>query len=110
MKLYQLWLIVLKISMIVQVFLILIQKQAETSIEYLITDILFKISLGIFLILYFYINGAPRINGIDEIFVGFGGFLLIFDALYNILPKILEKYGLYFNPYTLTVSRTPFKK
>ena len=106
MKLYQIWLIVLKLAMGVQVLLILGNKQTEDHVAYLLTDLLFKTSLGIFLILYFYINGAPKINGLDELFIGFGGVLLIFDGWYDVFPKILKKYGIYFNPYTLRVSKT----
>jgi len=93
--------------MIIQVGLILGNKETEDHTIYLVTDLLFKTSLGIFLILYFYIHGAPKVSGIDELFIGFGGFLLIFDAWYDVFPKILKKYGIYFNPYTLTVSKTP---
>ena len=107
MKLYQGWLVILKFAMIIQIGLILIGKQKEDDIVYLITDILFKTSLGIFLIAYFYLHGAPKVGGMDELFIGFAGFLLIFHAWYDIFPEVLEKYGIYFNPYTLRVSETP---
>jgi len=107
MKAYKIWLIILKFSMIIQVTLILAKVQSQDDTAYLITDMLFKISLGIFLILYFYINGSPMFDGWDEVFISFAGTLLIFDALYNILPKLLAKYEVYFNPYTLSVSNTP---
>jgi hypothetical protein len=107
MKFYQLWLIILKLAMAIQVGLILGNKQTEDHVVYLLTDLLFKTSLGIFLIFYFYINGAPKISGLDELFIGFGGALLIFDAWYDVFPKILEKYGIYFNPYTLRLSKAP---
>jgi hypothetical protein len=107
MKAYKIWLIILKFAMIIQVALILAKVQSQDDTAYLVTDILFKISLGTFLMLYFYINGSPMFDGWDEVFIGFGGALLIFDALYNILPKLLAKYKIYFNPYTLSVSKEP---
>jgi hypothetical protein len=107
MKAYKIWLIILKFAMIIQFVLIFTKVQSEHDTVYLITDMLFKISLGTFLILYFYINGSPMFDGWDEVFIGFGGTLLIFDALYNVLPKILANYKIYFNPYTLTVSNAP---
>ena len=110
MKAYKIWLIILKFAMIIQVTLILAKVQSEEETPYLVTDILFKISLGIFLMMYFYINGAPMFDGWDEVFISFGGALLIFDALYNILPKLLAKYKIYFNPYTFSVSNTPATK
>ena len=100
MKLYQAWLIILKFAMVIQVTLILARVHTEEHVAYLITDILFKSSLGIFLILYFYINGSPAFDGWDEVFVGFGGALLMFDAWYTVFPKLLKHYNIYFNPYT----------
>jgi len=105
MKLYQIWIIVLKISMIIQIALILGNKHTEDDIVYLITDMLFKTSLGIFLIFYFSVNSVASINGWDKLFIEFGGVLLMFDAWYDDFPKILEKYGIYFNPYTLTIKK-----
>ena len=107
MKAYKIWLIFLKVAMIVQVTLIVAKLETEEHMAYLITDILFKTSLGIFLIMYFYINGSPIFDGWDEIFISFGGGLLVFDAWYNTFPKILRQYGYYLNPYTFYFSDRP---
>ena len=100
MKLYQAWLIILRLAMIIQVTLIFARVQPEEHVSYLITDILFKTSLGIFLIIYFYINGTTSFDNWDEVFIGFGGGILIFDAWSIVFPKLLRKYNIYFNPYT----------
>ena len=110
MKPYIIVLFVLKLSLIIQICLILAKIETETDIPYLISDFFFKICLGLFLIFYFYISGSPSFQIDDELFISFGGGLLVFDAFYNVLPKLLAKFGLYFDPYTLTLSSKPITK
>jgi len=107
MKLHIIVLLFLKVSMIVQVVLILAKVQTSDSIVYLISDMLFKGLLGAFLFMYFLINGSPGFDSWDEVFIGFGGVLLMFDAFYNVFPKVLAKYNIHFNPYTLDLSSPP---
>jgi hypothetical protein len=96
--------------MIVQIILILAKVEDEEHIAYLINDILFKTFLGLFLILFFYIHGSPLVDTWDELFIGFGGVLLVFDAFYNVFPKLLKKFQIYFNPYTFYLSKVPENK
>ncbi len=110
MKAYKLWLIFLKVAMILQFVLISVGVLGDDHISYLITDLVFKTSLGTFLMVYFYLNGSPAIDGWDELFISFGGGLLIFDAWYNTFPKILRLYGYYLNPYTFYFSDKPETK
>jgi len=109
MKVYVIVLILLKISMIIQTGVILIGVNGfdQNHLAYLISDLLFKTILGLFLILFFYINGSSNFDTWDEVFIGFGGALLVFDAFYNVFPKILKKFDIYFNPYTFYLSRVP---
>lgn len=107
MKAYVIVLLMLKVSMIIQVILILAKVQTSDSIVYLFSDMLFKGLLGAFLFVYFLLNGSPSFDSWDEVFIGFGGVLLMFDALYNVFPKILQKYNIHFNPYTLDLSSPP---
>ena len=109
MKVYVIVLILLKISMIIQTGVILIGVNGfdQNHLAYLISDLLFKTILGLFLILFFYINGSSNFDTWDEVFIGFGGALLVFDAFYNVFPKILKKFNIYFNPYTFYLSRVP---
>jgi hypothetical protein len=109
MKVYVIVLILLKISMIIQTGVILIGVNGfdQNHLAYLISDLLFKTILGLFLILFFYINGSSNFDTWDEVFIGFGGALLVFDAFYNVFPKILKKFDVYFNPYTFYLSRVP---
>ena len=110
MKAYVVILLLLKLSMFIQIILILAKVEDEEHIAYLINDILFKTVLGTFLILYFYINGSPNLDTWDELFIGFGGVLLVFDAFYNVFPKLLKKFQIYFNPYTFYLSKVPENK
>jgi hypothetical protein len=95
--------------MIIQTGVILIGVNGfdQNHLAYLISDLLFKTILGLFLILFFYINGSSNFDTWDEVFIGFGGALLVFDAFYNVFPKILKKFNIYFNPYTFYLSRVP---
>lgn len=107
MKAYVVVLLILKLSMMIQVALILAKIQTEDHIAYLISDTLFKGLLGLFLIMYFFINGTSGVDNWDEIFIGFGGALLIFDAFYNVFPKVLKHFNIHFNPYTFYLSTHP---
>jgi hypothetical protein len=95
--------------MIIQTGVILIGVNGfdQNHLAYLISDLLFKTILGLFLILFFYINGSSNFDTWDEVFIGFGGALLVFDAFYNVFPKILKKFNIYFNPYTFYLSKVP---
>jgi hypothetical protein len=95
--------------MIIQTGVILIGVNGfdQNHLAYLISDLLFKTILGLFLIMFFYINGSSNFDTWDEVFIGFGGALLVFDAFYNVFPKILKKFDVYFNPYTFYLSKVP---
>ena len=112
MKVYVIVLILLKISMIIQTGVILIGVNGfdQNHLAYLISDFLFKTILGLFLIIFFYINGSSNFDTWDEVFIGFGGALLVFDGFYNVFPKILKKFDIYFNPYTFYLSKVPENK
>ena len=107
MKAHVIVLLALKLSMTIQLILILAKVQQQDSVAYLISDLLFKGLLGAFLFMYFVINGSPSFDSWDEVFIGFGGVLLMFDALYNVFPKVIAKFNIHFNPYTLDLSAPP---
>ena len=89
MKAYVVVLLLLKISMIIQISLIFggLDGFNEDHLVYLISDLLFKTILGLFLIFFFYINGSSNFDTWDEVFIGFGGVLLV-----------LKIFDIYFNP------------
>ena len=102
MKFHTIYFLFLKALFFVQFILISLQKQSETSISYLITDFIFKMSIGLFLVLYFYFNHLPGLYVWDKLVISFGGILLMFDAVYNVLPRIVLNFGVIFNPFSLT--------
>jgi len=104
MKPHVIILLALKISMAIQLTLILARVETEDHLAYLISDTLFKTFLGLFLIMYFYFHGSANFDSWDEVFIGFGGALLLFDAFYNVFPKVLAKFNVHFNPYTLSTT------
>ena len=75
---------------------------SEHNIIYLSTDFVFKLSIGLFLVLYFLLNDLPKLYGYDKLVISFGGALLVYDAFFNVLPKVLLEFRLGFNPYSLT--------
>lgn len=100
MKLHTLYFIILKISFVTQFFLVITGKMSEHSILYLANDFVFKMSLGLFLMLYFLLNDIPKLYGYDKIVISFGGALLVYDAFYNVLPRLLQKFNIGFNPFS----------
>ena len=98
MNAFDVYMILLKIVVSVQFMLILLEKQSITSIEFLISEMIFKISLGIFLIVFFWLNKISEIRGSDKVIIGFAGVVLIYDAIHINLPNILNVYGIEFKP------------
>jgi len=79
--------------MIIQTILILFQKETPNNISYLVSDIIFKLSLGIFLMIFFTFKKIPGLDVYDRFIASFAGALLSFDAVYIGLPILLTKLG-----------------
>ena len=101
MKIYEFIIIFLKVSLFVQICLIMAKLQKPDSLYYLFSDLLFKLCLGIFLITFFYFNQSTGVDTWDELIISFGGVVLIYDAWIMDIPAILKVYDIKFNPYTL---------
>ena len=101
MKVHTLYFLILKVSFVIQFFLVITGQMSEHHILYLINDFLFKMSLGLFLILYFMFNNIPDLYTYDKLVISFGGALLVYDSIYNVLPKVLNNYNIAFNPFSL---------
>ena len=102
MKVHTLYFLILKVSFVIQFILVITGQISEHSILYLGNDFVFKMSLGLFLILYFMFNNIPDLYTYDKVVISFGGALLVYDSFYNVLPKVLEKFNIGFNPFSLT--------
>ena len=103
---FDLYIIGLKISLTVQFILIMMKLHSDTSMIYLASDMLFKISIGLFLIFFFILNKVTEINIYDKTVITLAGIVLIYDAIYFNLSKILSLYNIQFNPYTFLQNLT----
>ena len=93
MFLYEAYFIILKIVIVIQFILIFIQKQSLNSIYYIGSDLVFKISLGLFLFFYFFKTNVTGLRSFDKYIVSFAGSLLIFDAMTHTLPRFLAHFN-----------------
>lgn len=101
---FNIYIIFLKLTLSAQLFLIFIKKHSETSIIFLVTNMLFKMSLGIFLMSFFVLNKITEIDNSDKLVIVFAGVILIYDSIFIDLPKALKVYEINFSPYTLIQS------
>jgi len=86
--------ILLKVIIGIQFALIFLQKESVNSALYVLFDIVFKISLGLFLMVFFFAEKFNGIHVIDRYIISLAGGLLFFDALTGSVPKFLSKYGI----------------
>ena len=47
-------------------------------------------------------NNIPDLYAYDKVVISFGGALLVYDSFYNVLPKLLNKFNVGFNPFSVT--------
>jgi len=93
MKAYHVYFFFLKFLLIIQTVLILMQKENPNQISYIACDIIFKVSLGIFLMIFFTFKRVEGLDFYDRFIASFAGVLLTFDAVYISLPILLTKLG-----------------
>jgi hypothetical protein len=88
MKLYQIYFFFLKIVVLAQVvFLALGYKVAESPV-FAVVDTVFKVSLGLFLGIYFWLFQPKGLDWEDGLIVSVGGFLILTDIEFEPLMKI----------------------
>ena len=102
MKFHSFYFLILKLSFLIQFILVVSGLESENSTTYILSDFLFKISIGLFLVLFFFFNNFQELYGYDRLVISFGGTLLVYDAIYNVLPKLFIKADVIFNPFSLT--------
>jgi hypothetical protein len=93
MKAYHIYFFFLKFLLLIQTGLILLQVENPNQISYIASDIIFKLSLGIFLMIFFTFSTIPGMDVYDKFIASFAGALLTFDAFYISLPILLTKLG-----------------
>jgi len=105
MKPYHIFFIVLKVAIMAQFALIILNKHSVGSKVYILTNIIFKLSLGIFVQIYMFNDAVSGIPIEDKMVISFAGGLLIFDAVSNDVPELLKAYNIdiYNNPITQSI-------
>jgi len=91
MKGYHLYFIILKAIVGIQLALVFFKKTTEDSELYILTDTIFKISIALYLFIFFIINSFPGLDFEDTVILRFSGVVLLYDIDYSGLLRILHK-------------------
>ena len=91
MKHYQIYFLILKAIVVLQTFLVFIKKQTEDSTIYVLTDTVFKISIALYLFLFFSINSFPGLEYEDTLLLRFAGVILLYDINFDGILKVIRK-------------------
>ena len=93
MEWYHYIIIILKLVFLIQFGIIIYDKRIIDPRVYLITEILFKLTLSLYMeyFTFFIIHKSIKVE--DKLFISFGSGLLAYDAIFNDLPDLLELYG-----------------
>jgi hypothetical protein len=81
--------------------MIINKKQDEEGILFIMSNVIFKVSIGLFIIFFFLFHEVSEIDKMNKIIIGFAGVILLYDAIYIDLPRALKIYNIHFSPYTL---------
>ena len=92
MKGYHLYFIILKFVVMIQVILVFLKKQTEDSDIYVITDTIFKISIALYLFIFFMIYSFPGLEFEDTVILRFSGVVLLYDIDFTGLLRVTRKY------------------
>jgi len=93
MKGYHYYFLILKLAIVLQFILVFFKKESFNSRTYLVTEIIFKLSLGIFIEIFILHTTISDILFEDKVVISFAGGLLMYDAIIHDLPKLLKDYG-----------------
>jgi hypothetical protein len=90
MKPYQLYFFVLKGIVFAQIIFLAAGFDVATSPIFAFVDALFKISLGLFLGIYFWLYTPKGIDWEDGIIISIGGFLILTEIHFAPIVKLYE--------------------
>ena len=90
MKAYQIYFVVLKTIVFAQVVFLALGFEAATSPIFALVDMIFKISLGLFLGIYFWLYTPKGIDWEDGLIISIGGFLILADVHFAPLIHFYE--------------------
>ena len=87
--------LVLKIAILIQYGLILLEKQTMDSLTYILTEIIFKTCLFVFIETILFHEVIEGLMFEDKLIISFAGGFLFFDAWFNDFPKLAKMYKEY---------------
>lgn len=91
MKAYQIYFIFIKLLVVAQIIAIFMKKQTKDSDIYILSDTIFKLSAGLYLILFFLIHHFPGLEFEDTLILRFSGVIILFDINYVALVRVISK-------------------
>lgn len=91
MKPYIVFFMILKIAVFIQFFLVLTNKESTDSLVYIITDVLFKVSIFLFIEYILFYKGVNDLAFEDKMIISFSGGLLLYDVWMNDVPKLITE-------------------
>jgi hypothetical protein len=95
MQWYHYLLVLLKLIFLIEFLFVLYDKQLVSRKIYITSEILFKLLLSIYIQYVIVFVIYKNISLEDRFFISFGSGLLMYDAVFNDLPVLLELYGIY---------------
>jgi hypothetical protein len=90
MRWYQIYFAVLKLIVFAQVVLTVLGSDVKDSPLFAFVDMLFKLSLGLFLGIYFWLFTPKGIDWEDGLIISIGGFLILADIHFTPLVQFYE--------------------
>ena len=91
MKIYQIFFVILRILVIMQVILVLLKKNIINPDIKIIIDAVLKLGIGGFLYIFFFFNTIHGIDYWDAYILQFAGLVIILDIDYNKLLNVIGK-------------------
>jgi len=88
MKAYQVYFLFLKTIVLLQVILTVTGHKVKESSFFAVVDAVFKVSLGLFLGIYFWLFRPKGIEWEDGIIISIGGFLILTDIQFEPLMRV----------------------
>ena len=90
MKAYQVYFFFLKFVVLAQIILLALNFKVAESPLFAVVDTVFKLSLGLFLGIYFWLFRPKGIDWEDGIIVSIGGFLILTDIQFEPLMQLYK--------------------
>jgi hypothetical protein len=98
MKFYHYAFLALKLAIMIQFLLVIADKQKIDSREYIITEILFKTGMGVFLQVFVFNSYMKDVSFEDKVVISFAGGILLYDAWVNDFQRLFKAYNMA-NPF-----------